>query len=218
MKSFFWMPCIVLSLLITIAPAGAQEEARYRIRPGDQLNIYVHENADLTMTVAVLSDGTISYPLVGNLYIEGLTTSGLQNVLTEKLEQFLQKPVVVVSISTQTLNKVYVMGEVMSPGTYPYEVGKRLTDYLAMAGGPSAEANLKKCNIYSVEPDQPKKVIDLKKLFEESDQTLNVSLQPDDTVLIERRSGFVLTQWVEIAQIFGILVASATLYFVITRE
>ena len=74
----------------------------YHIKSGDQLNIYVHDNNDLTMVAPVLPDGTISYPLVGNLYVQGLTTAGLQSALTEKLSQYLQSPVVVVSISSQT--------------------------------------------------------------------------------------------------------------------
>lgn len=154
MKFPIMMLCIALSVLISVGPAGAQEEVKYRIKPGDQLSIYVHENPDLTMTAAVLADGTISYPLVGSLYVEGLSTSGLQNVLTEKLKQYLQNPVVVVTISTQTVHKVYIMGEVGTPGQYPYEEGKRLTEYLALAGGINPEANLKKCNIYERDSDQ----------------------------------------------------------------
>ena len=218
MKFPIMMLCIALSLLISVGPAGAQEEVKYRIKPGDQLNVYVHENPDLTMTAAVLSDGTISYPLVGSLYVEGLSTSGLQNVLTEKLKQYLQMPVVVVTISTLTVHKVYIMGEVGVPGQYPYEEGKRLTEYLALAGGIKTEANLKKCNIYEEDSDQARQVINLKEILEKNNQALNIALEPEDTVFLERRSGFVLGEWVEIAQIFSILVASATLYIFLTRE
>ena len=218
MKFPIMMLCIALSLLISVGPAGAQEEVKYRIKPGDQLNVYVHENPDLTMTAAVLADGTISYPLVGSLYVEGLSTSGLQNVLTEKLKQYLQMPVVVVTISTLTVHKVYIMGEVTAPGEYPYQMDKRLTEYLALAGGISPEANLKKCNIYEKDSDQARQVINLKEILEKNNQALNITLKPEDTVFLERRSGFVLGEWVEIAQIFGILVASATLYIFLTRE
>jgi len=218
MKFSFSTLIAALSLLLIANLVQAQEEGMYRIKPADQLNIYVHQNADLTMTAPVLPDGTISYPLVGNLYVEGLTTAGLQEALAEKLKQFLQNPVVVVTIQSQTLYKVYVMGEVSSPGAYPYEEGKRLTDYLTLAGGTTPEANLKKCNIYARDSSSPRRVINLKEIFEESNLTFDIPLEPNDTVILERRSGFLVTNWGDVAQIFSIVLGIATLYLIIALE
>lgn len=205
-------------LLLAANLVMAQESGLYRIKPADQLNIYVHENNDLTMAVTVLPDGTISYPLVGSLYVQGLTTAGLQDVLKEKLEQFLQKPVVVVSIQSQTLYKVYVMGEVRSPGAVPYEANKRLTDYLTLAGGTTEQANLKKCNIYTSTSGKPRRVINLREIFENNNLTLDIPLEPDDTVIVERKSGFLISNWTDVAQIFSIVVGAATLYLLVTLE
>jgi polysaccharide export outer membrane protein len=194
----------------------AQEDDLYQIKPGDQLNIYVHGNDDLTRNVTVLPDGTISYPLVGNLYVQGLTTSGLEGILTQKLEQYLQKPVVVISISSETLYKIYVMGEVRMPNAYPYEAKKRLTDYLAMAGGPTDEALLKKCNIYPLDASKPRLVVDLREIFDDEDRTKDVELQANDTILLERRSGFIVADWAEMAQIFSVIFGMATIYLIAT--
>jgi len=219
MKRFYWIFCILMPLILIPGSASAEnEKSMYRIKPADQLNVYVHENADLTMTVAVLPDGTISFPLVGNLYVQGLTTAGLQNVLREKLQEYLVNPVVVVTISSQTAYKVYVLGEVGSPGALPYDEKMRLTDYLALAGGMTPEANLKECYIYSSGVDKPRRAINLKEIFEEDKVTLDILLQPEDTIVLKRRSGFFITEWVEVAQIFSILVASATLYVLATRD
>lgn len=217
MKSHLCLVCITLSILVIAAPITAQDQGTYRIKPADMLNIYVHENNDLTMQVAVLSDGTISYPLVGNLYAQGLTTAGLQEVLTEKLQQFLQKPVVVVTISSQTVYKVYIIGEVGAPGAYPYEEGKRLTDYIAMAGGQTPYTNLKKCTIISKNPEQAERTINLKEIFEKNNQFVNVSPQPDDTILLARKK-FILEQWAEIAQVMAIIVSAVTLYYIASRD
>ena len=219
MKKTYWIFCILMPLVVIAGSASAEDErSMYRIKPADQLNVYVHENADLTMPVTVLPDGTISFPLVGNLYVQGLTTAGLQNVLREKLREFLVNPVVVVTISSQTAYKVYVLGEVGSPGTFPYEEGKRLTDYLALAGGMTAEADLKECYIYSSGVEEPRRKINLKEIFEEDIISLDIELQPEDTIVLKRRSGFFVSEWVEVAQIFSILVASVTLYVLATRE
>lgn len=204
----------ILVLLIGSQSGFAQGNVMYLIKPGDQLNIYVHENQDLTMTVMVLPDGTISYPLVGNLYVQGLTTSGLEAILAQKLGQFLQKPVVVISITSETLYRIYVMGEVRMPNAYPFEAKKRLTEYLAMAGGPTEEANLKKCNIYSDNLSKPRLVVNLKEIFDDADRQQDVELQANDTILLERRSGFIVSDWTEIAQIFSIIIGAATLYLV----
>ncbi len=215
MKSLNWLTAAVLCLNVAFAQTG--EQPQYRIQPGDQLSIYVHENQDLTMVAPVLPDGTISYPLVGNLYVEGLTTAGLQDILTEKLRSFLQSPVVVVSISSQASYKVYIMGEVRTPGALTYQEDLRLTDYIALAGGTGPEANLKKCYIFSKGSDTPHRTINLMEIIEDDKQELNITLNPDDTIVIGRRSGFIITQWVEIAQIFSIMVASATLYVIFNK-
>lgn len=217
MKSLNGLFAAALCLLFIAGLAKSEEEPVYRIKPGDQLSIYVHDNQDLTMIAPVLPDGTISYPLVGNLYVQGLTTAGLQNVLTEKLRDYLQSPVVVVSISSQTSYKVYIMGAVRNAGALPYEEDLRLTDYIALAGGNDSDANLKKCYIFSKGEKTPHRIINLEKIFEEDDQELNITLNPDDTVILGQRSGFSVTEWFQVAQIFSIMVASGTLYLIMTR-
>jgi len=209
---------ILLVLLCILRPAIAEEDPTYRIEAGDLLDVYVHENPDLSLQITVLPDGTISYPLVGNLYVQGLTTAGLQDILTKKLEDYLQSPVVVVSISSQTAYKIYMLGEVSSPGVLEYQENYRLTDYIALAGGMTNQANLKKCFIYSTSSDSTFRVINLKEIFEDNNQDLNVTLKPDDTVVLDRKSGFWVGTWLEVAQIVTILVSSATMYLIVTRE
>ncbi|TKJ41607.1 hypothetical protein CEE37_03310 [candidate division LCP-89 bacterium B3_LCP] len=217
MRSLLQILTFVLVVLIIASPAAAQDEGMYRIKSADNLYIYVHENNDLTMQITVLPDGNISYPLVGSLYVDGLTTVGLQDALTAKLKQYLQNPVVVVTISSQTSYKVYVLGEINKPGVYPYESNNRLTDYLALAGGTTPQANLKECYVYPKNNWDQGEIYNLKDLFEEEDFTINITLQPDDTILMKRKPDFFLDEWAEIAQLVGVIVGSVTLYFVATR-
>ncbi|MBU0518417.1 polysaccharide export protein [bacterium] len=218
MKSSTWMFSILLVLLCVLQPASAEEDPTYRIKAGDLLDVYVHENPDLSLQVAVLPDGTISYPLVGNLYVQGLTTSGLQDILKTKFLDYLQTPVVVVSINSQASYKVYVMGEVSQPGALEYQEDLRLTDYIALAGGMTNNADLEECYIYSVAEDSTHRIVNLKEIFEENKQEMNITLKPDDTIVLDRKSGFFVGTWIEVAQILSILVSSATMYIIITRE
>jgi polysaccharide biosynthesis/export protein len=215
MKQFVLTIISLMAVLMAVGGALAAPEEQYHLKPGDHLSIYVHENPDLTVSPTVLGDGTISYPLVGNLYVAGLTTSGLQDILIQKLSSFLQKPIVVVSISSETVDKVYLLGELRTPNAYPYQEGYRLTDYLAIAGGPAPTANWNKCSIYSVDPGTPKRTVNLKYTFQSRDLTQNPVLKPNDTVYLEKKSGFIVNNWSEIGQVMGIIVGSATLYFLI---
>jgi polysaccharide export outer membrane protein len=221
MKRIYGVSLAALLLLLSCVGAlnaqSAQDQV-YRLKPGDELGIYVHENNDLTMTVSVLPDGTISYPLVGSLYVQGLTTSGLQDILTQKLSSFLQKPVVVVTISSQTLYNIYVMGAVRAPHGYSYYSGKKVTDYLAEAGGPDETANLTRCYIYPVDSKVPRKVINLKKILDDVDRAENIELQPNELIYLEPRSGFAVINWQQIGQIFSMVTGIVTLWLISERN
>jgi polysaccharide export outer membrane protein len=78
-------------------------------------------------------NGEIDYPVLGKLKVEGLTSFELQGMLTEKLGQYVSKPVVNVSLSN---NRIKVLGEVRSPGVYQMGDEKRYSvlDAIAYAG------------------------------------------------------------------------------------
>ena len=76
------------------------------------------------------------------------------------------------------------------------------------------KANLKKCNIYSDDLTRPRLVVNLKEIFEDKDRRQDVELQANDTILLERRSGFIVADWSEIAQIFSVIFGAASIYLV----
>ena len=86
-----------------------------------------------------------------------------------------------------------------------------------MAGGQTHYANLKKCTIISKNPEQSEKMVNLKEIFEKNNQALNISLQPDDTILLARKK-FILEQWAEVAQVMAVIVSAVTLYYIASRE
>jgi polysaccharide biosynthesis/export protein len=218
MKTYLTVVGLFLLSLVMVGSVNAEGGGSYRIKPTDVLHIYVHENEDLTLNANVLPDGTISYPLVGTIYVQGLTTDGLQAILTEKLKNYLKEPVVTITITSTTMFDIYILGEVRSPGVYAFEEGKRLTDYIAMAGGTTNYADLKRCRIYPNKDGESSKTVNVQdEIFENGNHELNVLPQPYDTIIIPRRSGFAVIEWAQVAQIFGIIVGAATLYFIIDR-
>lgn len=134
-----------LILLITAgcATAGAQVVERtdedppnaYAIGPGDVLEISVWKNPELTSTVPVRPDGRISVPLLGDVQAAGMTPLALKQTLTDGYKEYVTAPGVSVVVKEIHSRKIYVTGEVASPGVYDLQPRAKLMQALALAGG-----------------------------------------------------------------------------------
>ncbi len=107
----------------------------YAIGIGDVVEISVWKNPDLSVTVPVRPDGRLSVPLLGDIQAQGMTPSALGETLTTKFKQFVTAPSVSVVIKEINSRKVYVTGEVATPGAYDLQPRTKLMQVLAMAGG-----------------------------------------------------------------------------------
>jgi len=110
------------------------------IGPEDVLAITVYNQPDLTTRATVSPDGSFSYPLVGTVRAAGLSPQQLEKQLTAKLQQYLVKPQVTVTMEQFKSQQVNVAGEVKTPGTYPLRRESMLLEVLLQAGGVTANA------------------------------------------------------------------------------
>jgi polysaccharide biosynthesis/export protein len=113
----------------------------YQLGAGDTIRIQVFQNPDLTLETRVSESGTISYPLIGNVRLGGLSLSTAEQQLAKQLKEggFVQQPQVTVILIQNRGNQVSVLGQVNRPGRYPLEsTTTRLTEMLATAGGIAA--------------------------------------------------------------------------------
>ena len=94
---------------------------RYLLNAGDVLDISVWNEEALEKTVMVLPDGTVSFPLAGELIAKGKTVSELEQVLKNNLSEFLADPVVTVVVANVSGNTVHILGKVQTPGSLCYE-------------------------------------------------------------------------------------------------
>jgi polysaccharide export outer membrane protein len=126
------------------APQVKQQVPEYRINAGDELQIYVWGEERLQRTVKVLPDGTIAFPLVGQLVAQGLLPQQLEASITSKLQgQYRgQVPQVTVSVVNPSGMQFSVMGRVKAPGTFTPGRYVNVLEALSMAGGPGEFANL----------------------------------------------------------------------------
>ncbi len=118
--------------------------APYRISPGDELEIYVWGEERLQRSVRVLPDGTIAFPLIGQIVVHGMLLKELENYFSDSLRSQYrgQVPQVTISIRNPAGLQFAVMGKVRSPGSFSPGRYINILDAMSLAGGPAEFANL----------------------------------------------------------------------------
>src|SRR5262245_34540710 len=112
-----WSTALVLALCGLSRGAAAQSAADYVIGAQDVLNIQVFDQADMGGKYTVETDGTFSFPLIGRIKAGGLTLRGFETELRAKLaDGYFKNPQVSVGVEQYRSQRVFVMGEVRSPG------------------------------------------------------------------------------------------------------
>jgi polysaccharide export outer membrane protein len=179
----------VFTLLIA-APASlpAQETdqvpAPWTIGNGDVLRISVYNEETLDSEVVVRPDGRISFPLVNDLEVFGLTVDEVRNRLTTRIGEMITDPDVTVVVVEVNSFRVFVLGEVNTQGALTFARPTRVLEAIAEAGG-LTEFSVKKMSILREQADgtQRAMTVDYKKIIQ-GDLTRNVCLQPGDTLIV----------------------------------
>jgi len=174
----------------TLSGKGAQADAaadndQYVIGAEDVLYIHVWKEEAFTRTVPVRMDGKISLPLVQEIKAAGLTPLELKEVLVRRLKEFIENPVVSVTVTEANSFKVYVSGQVKVPGVYRLRSETSLAQIIPMAGGFTEWANQKKILIIRNENGREKRItVNYKKIIRGSDPDSNVTLKTGDTIIV----------------------------------
>jgi polysaccharide export outer membrane protein len=115
----------------------------YRLQPGDIVTVSVWKEEDLQREVLVRPDGALSFPLAGEINVDGRTVEELRVDLVERLKRYVPDPVVTVAVKAIGGNRVYVIGKVARPGEYPFSSTLDVMQALSLAGGatPFAQIN-----------------------------------------------------------------------------
>ncbi|GGJ41781.1 hypothetical protein GCM10011393_09860 [Sphingopyxis bauzanensis] len=126
------------------AAAPPSAASTYRINAGDELEVYVWGEERLQRKVKVLPDGTIAFPLVGQIVVQGFLPADVERLITTGLSaQYVGAvPQVTVSVVVPSGMQFSVMGRVKSPGTFSPGRYINVLEALSMAGGPAEFANL----------------------------------------------------------------------------
>lgn len=119
-------------------PASVPDTTEYILGPGDVIRVNVYQIPDLTAETRISESGQITFPLLGNVNVGGLTTMGVQEKIGKALKDggFVLKPQVIVSIVQVKSNLVSILGQIGRPGRYPIEnLNTKVSEIVATAGG-----------------------------------------------------------------------------------
>ncbi|MCJ7646958.1 polysaccharide export protein [bacterium] len=180
-------------LLASTAPFFAGEKMSYTIGPADVLEISVWQHPELDRTVTVRPDGKISFSLIGDVDTTGLTPAELDEVVTQRLSQYVQNPEVTVIVTDIKSGQIIVLGQVARSGAYPMGESSTVLEAIAEAGGYTERAALGSVTITrKSEANNPKVIkVNLKKVIVEGDRNKNAILEPGDVVYLpEKKSAW----------------------------
>jgi polysaccharide export outer membrane protein len=181
---------LVLTICFPVSSAVAVERSEethnYRIGVGDLLQVEVYDEPDLTKEVRVLTDGSISFPLLGALKASGLTVSELEQEVTERLaEKYLVNPQVTVFV--MEFSRIYVFGEVRNPGSFPLYGKMTVFEAVTLAGGFTEVANPSKVKVIREENGRETAYeVDVGKLTKKGDLSQDMELRARDRVVVPR--------------------------------
>ena len=142
-KDFFF--ALVLAASLTATARAQEQPGAYVIGPQDVLGIQVFDQADLGGKYTVEADGTFSFPLVGRVSAGGLTLRKFETELRRQLaDGYFKNPQVTVAVAEYRSQRLFVLGEVRTPGPVALTGDMTLIEALARAGStlPSASGEI----------------------------------------------------------------------------
>lgn len=159
---------------------------------GDVLKVSVYGNPDLTLETRISENGSITFPLIGDVAIAGMSTSNAEKKIGGLLESggFLRKAQVNIIVTVLTSQQVSVLGQVNRPGRYPIEGKRTLTDLIAVAGGTNADGGDTVTVIRNRKGKSSRDVVDLLDMVRSGDTKQNIELVGGDLMYVERAPRF----------------------------
>jgi len=185
---------ILFIAFVLCALAFAQD---YVIGEGDLLKITIYDHDDLTTTARVSGDGVIVFPLIGPVEVKGLTLTQIsQKIASQLSDGYIINPHVAIFIQEFRSKKTFIIGEVSKPGLYVLPGHTTLLAVISEAGGLTKDAGDKVTIKRKANPSQQNEniiSIDLSRLIEKGDTSLDVPIMDGDSIYIAKAGLFYVT-------------------------
>jgi len=181
----------LLAILMSVTALAALA-ADLVLGPGDQLKVSVYGSPDLATEARVSESGKISFPLIGQVALGGLSAAAAEQKIAGLLESggFVKKPQVNIVVSAVQSQQVSVLGQVNRPGRYPVDGKRSVMDMLALAGGISAEGGDRVSLIRTREGKTTREEIDVIQMVRDGELARDYQLAGSDVIYVERAPRF----------------------------
>jgi polysaccharide export outer membrane protein len=178
-----WMMAATLALA-----AGVAGAADILLGPGDVVRASVYGSPDLAVETRVSESGTMTFPLLGEVQVGGLSTQQAERKIGGLLEKggYLKRAQVNLLITTLASQQVSVLGQVNRPGRYPVEGKRKVLDLLAMAGGINAEGGDMVSLVRNRNGNTTRETIDVVDMVRKGELNRDVEVAGGDIIFVER--------------------------------
>lgn len=161
----------------------------YKMAVGDQLQISVWKNPELSLSEPIRPDGKISMPLVGDIMAVGLTPEELAGKIETRLASYVKAPNVTVILTNlqghEFLSRIRVTGSVTSNVSMPYHQGMTVLDAVLEAGSVDLYADANNTKLHRrTKKGAVSYDIRLKDIMEDGDMRTNITLMPGDIITV----------------------------------
>ena len=161
------------------------QDDNYHVGVGDLIAVEVYDETDLSREVRVLTDGSISLPLLGTFRAEGLTVTELEQKITKMLgEKYLVNPQVMILV--KEFSHVFVFGEVKNPGSFPIYGRLTVFEAITLAGGFTEVASNRVKVIRNDGGQEVSFEADMERLTKKGDTSQDIELRANDKVVVSR--------------------------------
>jgi polysaccharide export outer membrane protein len=151
---FVWIPNFLSAQESPTDTTYRVPKSERRIRPADQLVVTVYGHDELPKLVKVETDGTIKYPFMKDVKVDGLTLEQMAGVLSARLSQYIGgRAEVIVTYAENEQIEVIVLGQVNMPGAHKMPRNNTIQGAIAAAGGATSRSNLNETLLIRVNPE-----------------------------------------------------------------
>jgi protein involved in polysaccharide export with SLBB domain len=172
-----------VSLFFLLGLVADVSASSYKLGAGDLVKIQVYQEPDLSLDVRIDPSGKISFPLLGEVSVAGLSPNELEMHLVKRLKgPYLVTPSVRVSIDEY--RPFYVNGEVENPGSYAFQPGLTIDRAVSIAGGFTERAS--KDSISVAHDSSSSLLSDKKSVAKKKSVTLSDDVQPGDVITVKQ--------------------------------
>ncbi len=189
--------CLIIIFLMFPGTA-AYAEQDYLIGPDDVIKVTVYNHPDLTATDRVSGEGIIMLPLIGDVKLAGLSVEQAAKKISLLLSDgFIMDPKVSVFVVEFRSRKIMIMGQVFRPGVFTLSGNTTFLELLTLSGGLTKEAGdkatIKRKAIDAGKEKEGLITIDLRRLIDQGDASLDVLLMDNDSIYIAKAGVFYIT-------------------------